>query len=134
MVQADYVLPSLEDARALYGSGLSPMEAGAKLKRLGCAAVVIKAGEQGAFLWREGDAPTHVPCKLQPSPMDVMGAGDAFVGGFITGLLDDLDCLAAVTLGNQVAGHSVQLPGNIESLPTRAELNGSSGWTNHVFR
>ena len=134
MVQADFVLPSLEDVRALYGQGLTARDAGAILKQLGCGTVVLKCGEQGAFLFEDGDAPEYYPCDAVASPADLMGAGDAFVGGFIAGLLDDMDCRAAVRIGNRVAEYSVQLPGNIESLPTKEDLNGVAGRRTNVFR
>ena len=53
---------------------------------------------------------------------DRFGAGDAFAAGYICGLLDGRNRRGAVALGNAVAGWSVRLPGNIESLPDRNDL------------
>lgn len=133
MVQADYLLPSLEDIHTLYGHELTAVEAGLLLKRLGCRSVIMKAGKQGAYLCN-GESPSHIPCTHDAPPVDLMGAGDAFVGGFIAGLLEDMDCQAAARLGNQVAGYSVRLPGNIESLPNQHEVRGFADPRHHVFR
>ena len=57
-------------------------------------------------------------------PVDRFGVGDAFAAGYVSGLIQGKDGPDAVDLGNRVAGWSLQLPGNIESLPTRKELEG----------
>jgi sugar/nucleoside kinase (ribokinase family) len=81
---------------------------------------------------------TGITCALGPGPAaavrtavelaravvvrDTVGAGDAFVAGYLSGFLDRLpveDCLhRAVT----VAGFAVATDGDWEGLPTRAEL------------
>jgi 2-dehydro-3-deoxygluconokinase len=52
-----------------------------------------------------------------------MGAGDAFSAGFIAGLLKNMDMRDSAELANAVAGMSVMLPGNIESLPSWEEVS-----------
>ena len=53
---------------------------------------------------------------------DRPGAGDAFAAGYICRLLDGQSGRDSVALGNAVARWSVRLPGNIESLPDRSDL------------
>jgi sugar/nucleoside kinase (ribokinase family) len=61
-----------------------------------------------------------------------MGAGDALAAGCLAGLLEGRDLVDAARLGIAVAGLAIQLPGNIESMPTRTEvdraLSGSPHW------
>jgi sugar/nucleoside kinase (ribokinase family) len=54
--------------------------------------------------------------------VDRFGVGDSFAAGFIVGLLDGRSLKDSITLGNAVAGWSIQLPGNIEALPDWNDL------------
>jgi sugar/nucleoside kinase (ribokinase family) len=63
---------------------------------------------------------------LQPGDLvDSTGAGDAFIGGFlsawVTGLGDDASCL---TLATTVAAAKLRKKGAREGLPTAEEVNG----------
>ena len=91
------------------------------LHALGLPSVVLKLGARGAVLSCAGGAERIERYGAEPA-VDRFGAGDAFAAGYICGLLDGRDRRGAVALGNAVAGWSVRLPGNIESLPDRADL------------
>ena len=54
--------------------------------------------------------------------VETTGAGDAFNGGFATGLARGMDAAAAVRFGCAVAGISVTRPGTAPSMPTLAEV------------
>jgi sugar/nucleoside kinase (ribokinase family) len=56
-----------------------------------------------------------------------MGAGDALAAGCLAGLLEDRDLVDAARLGIAVARLAIQLPGNIEAMPTRAEVDRALG-------
>ncbi|MCG5216766.1 sugar kinase [Streptosporangium sp. KLBMP 9127] len=82
--------------------------------------VVVKHGPGGAEAWTDGE-PVKVPARRVPVASTV-GAGDAFVAGYLSGVLDGLPLPGrldrAVTLGAfAVASH-----GDWHGLPTRAEL------------
>jgi sugar/nucleoside kinase (ribokinase family) len=52
-----------------------------------------------------------------------VGAGDGFAVGVISALLDGLSVPEAVKRGAWIGARAVQVLGDSEGLPTRAELN-----------
>jgi 2-dehydro-3-deoxygluconokinase len=119
---ADYILPGIEDMEAVCGRAMKEQEVLDYLHGLGCGSVILKLGDRGALVSHAGDRSEYVECAKIADPVDLMGAGDAFASGFITGLLEGMRGRDAADLGNAVAGISIRAPGNIESLPTRKEL------------
>ena len=120
MVRADHVLAGREDLVKL--TGLTEERAQLDyLHALGLPSVVLKLGARGAVLSCADGAECIEGYGAEPA-FDRFGAGDAFAAGYICGLLDGRDRRGAVVLGNAVAGWSVRLPGNIESLPDRNDL------------
>lgn len=120
MACADIVLPGLEDMQMLYGP-ISREEALLRLKDMGCTKIIMKVGSQEVLVYVDGHA-TFLPVDNIAAPMDVMGAGDSFAAGFLAGLLDGKSFPDAARMATQVARLTIQLPGNIEALPTRREL------------
>jgi len=120
MVSADYVLPGLEEMHAIYGQKTA-REILDYLHRIGCQRIILKLGKEGAMLSQPSghERITGYPVN---DPADLMGAGDAFAAGFISGLLKGMDLQTSIDLANLVASLSIQLPGNIESLPTLDEI------------
>lgn len=127
---ADLVLPGLEDLQMLYGDA-SAEAAMARLQALGCRNAVLKTGAQDVHVLHDG-ALTRLPVAPIAQPVDLMGAGDALAAGCLAGLLEGRDLVEAARLGIAVAGLAIRLPGNIEAMPTRAEvdrvLSGSPNW------
>ena len=120
MLRADHVLAGREDLVKL--TGLAEERAQLDyLHALGLPSVVLKLGARGAVLSCADGAERIEGYGAEPA-FDRFGAGDAFAAGYICGLLDGRDRRGAVALGNAVAGWSVRLPGNIESLPDRNDL------------
>ena len=120
MLRSDHVLAGREDLIKL--TGLT--EEGVQLDylhALGLPSVVLKLGARGAVLSCADGVERIEGYGAEPA-FDRFGAGDAFAAGYICGLLDGRDRRGAVALGNAVAGWSVRLPGNIESLPDRNDL------------
>lgn len=91
------------------------------LLRAGVREVVVKAGALGASV-SAVDGTWSVPA-VPVTAVDVVGAGDAFVAGYLSGWLDGLDTPARLARGAQVAGFAVACVGDWEGLPTRAELD-----------
>jgi len=87
---------------------------------LGVGEVVVKLGAEGATAFTHGGS-LHQPAKAVRA-VDAVGAGDAFVAGYLSALLDGegpAGCLErAVTTG----AFAVASPGDWEGAPTRAEL------------
>ncbi|MFG2533400.1 sugar kinase [Streptomyces sp. NPDC048516] len=90
------------------------------LRELGVGEIVVKLGAEGATAFTHGGS-LHRPAKAVRA-VDAVGAGDAFVAGYLSALLDGegtAECLErAVTTG----AFAVASPGDWEGAPTRAEL------------
>jgi 2-dehydro-3-deoxygluconokinase len=87
----------------------------------GVREVVVKEGERGATVWT-ADGSRSAPAR-PVTAVDVIGAGDAFVAGYLSGLLDGLDIEARLDRAVTVAGFAVGSAGDWEGLPTRDELS-----------
>lgn len=76
---------------------------------------IIKLGKQGCLAWSGGR-------KLEISGLtvkaiDSTGAGDAFNGGFLAGILSGQDLKGALQLGNRIGAASTLCAGGLEGLP-----------------
>ncbi len=120
MRAADIVLPGLEDMQMLYGQ-ISREEALLRLKDMGCENIVLKVGDQEVLVYTGGHA-EFIPVELVATPVDLMGAGDSFAAGLLSGLLRDMTLMDAVRLANLVARCAIQMSGNIEALPSWEEV------------
>lgn len=121
----DWITPNESEAAALTGLPVeTDDEARAAADRLiarGARAVVMTLGARGALL--HGDGRSELVPSVSAGPVvETTGAGDAFNGGFATGLARGLDPAAAVRLGCAVAGISVTRPGTAPSMPSAAEV------------
>jgi len=122
LAAADIVMPGLEDLQMICGSSMSMEEALDFLKGLGCRNIILKNGVKEVRVDAEG-VQESVPIVPLDNPLDLMGAGDSFAAGFIAGLLREMSYPDAVRLGNLVARCAIQMPGNIEALPSWEEVS-----------
>ena len=82
---------------------------------------VIKRGSRGAITFADGSV---VSCAAVAVPVvDVVGAGDAFVAGYLSAHLDGLPLEERLHRGAVLGAFSVSAQGDWEGLPTRAELD-----------
>lgn len=119
--QADWVLPGLAEGRLLTGYD-APRDIAAFYLERGVEAVAIKLGPSGAY-WRTAHAEGAVPGFPVVRVVDTVGAGDGFAVGFVSARLEGREVAAAVARGNRIGALQVQVPGDMEGLPTRAELD-----------
>jgi len=133
MISADYVLPSYEDLQLIYGEKMVEKEVIEHLQEIGCKRIILKNGIKGAILSLPSGNETISGYPIE-NPVDLMGAGDAFVAGFISGILKGMTLRESVDLANIVASLSIKLPGNIESLPTWDEVIRFKKGENYIKR
>lgn len=93
----------------------------AALLAAGVRDVVVKHGADGAT-GHTAAAEVHAPARRVPVA-DPVGAGDAFVAGYLSGLLDGLGLAARLDRAVTTAAFAVATPGDWEGLPTRRELS-----------
>lgn len=123
---ADILFAGPEEAALVLGVTLDPSrDDRGRLARLAAQAgpreVVIKDGSRGCLAVIDGheyvrDAPTV-------STLDPVGAGDAFVAGYLTERLQDVDPQGRLTTALQAGAYAVTVPGDCEGLPFRHELD-----------
>jgi 2-dehydro-3-deoxygluconokinase len=119
---ADVVFAGLEEARLVLGtSGEPPVaELAQGLADLGPREVVVKRGSAGALGLADGrllDEPG-----LPVTAVDHVGAGDAFVAGYLAAYLDGAPPEARLRTANRTGAFAVTVSGDWEGAPTRDEL------------
>ena len=108
-------------------TGAAEMEAGLRAALdAGARLVVATDGARGAHAaWVEGDLfrSIHVPAPPVPGLVSTLGAGDAFHGGLLAALLEDLSAEDALAMANAVAAASTRALDGRSALPGRAALD-----------
>src|ERR1051325_2858515 len=90
--------------------------------RFGCALVGMTIGAAGAVVYHEGTFIESPGFAAPGGCRDTTGAGDAFHGGFLYGLLTGEDLETSLKLGNAVAAIKCSALGARTALPTKSEL------------
>lgn len=119
----DYFLPSFEEAAALTGE-TTPRGMVRSFRSSGARGVVgVKLGAKGCFVsWQ--DREELIPASKVKKVVDATGAGDAFVSGFIAGILKGLEPFGAARIGNAVAASCVTAVGASTAIqPLTSYLN-----------
>jgi 5-dehydro-2-deoxygluconokinase len=87
----------------------------------GARVAVYKMGEDGAItITRDGEFRTGI---YRTDALKPTGAGDSFMGGFVSGLSDGLSVRDAVMQGSASAAMVVARVGCAPAMPTRDELD-----------
>ncbi len=118
--RADWVLPGIEEGRLLTGKQ-TPQEIADFYLNGGASLVVIKLGPEGAY-YADASSSGVVAGFPVTEVVDTVGAGDGFAVGVISGLLEGLSVQDAVRRGAWIGARAVQVLGDTEGLPTRAQL------------
>lgn len=80
----------------------NPWDAMERVRECGPEVVIATWGRRGALMLVEGDR-YHVPAFTTARPIDPTGAGDAFMGGFLSQYLRDRDALWSASVGTALA-------------------------------
>lgn len=84
--QADLFLPSIAEARELTGER-EPRAVASALLEYGVRIVALKMGEEGSFVM-SADGEEHLVPAYPVQAVDGTGSGDAYVAGFLRGMLE----------------------------------------------
>lgn len=98
-----------------------PVAAAVELAASGPGEVIVKRGADGAVAVTEGGIVTTVDA-LTVTAVDVIGAGDSFVAGYLAAKGFDLKIADRLTWGTVCAACTVGTHGDWEGLPSRDEL------------
>lgn len=119
---ADWVMPGVSEGLILTGFEKPEDIARFYLDR-GAKGVVVKLGPQGAYFHTANNDSGTVDAIPVKNVVDTVGAGDGFAVGIVSALLEGRDIRHAVARGNRIGGLAIQVIGDSEGLPTRAELD-----------
>jgi ribokinase len=86
----------------------------------GCDMVVITLGRRGCYI-KSSELSTHVDA-LESEVVDTTGAGDAFVAGFLYGLIQELPLEECGFIGNALASLCIEKVGARKGLPDREKF------------
>lgn len=115
----NYFMPNLAEAACITGEE-QPENAVRALARL-LPTAMIKMGARGVLACQQGEL-THCPAYSIPAVVDTTGAGDAFNGGFIYGILKGYSLAEALRCGTICGSLSTTALTGTAAVPTGDEL------------
>jgi 5-dehydro-2-deoxygluconokinase len=121
--RATVAVGNREEASVAVGAG-EPLELARRLLELGPRLAVVKLGPRGV-LAATADEHWVVP----PVPVDVvngLGAGDAFGGALVHGLLHDWSLERTIRLANAAGAHVAGRLACADAMPTLTDLEGAT--------
>ena len=95
-------------------------EAIQKILSLGTKTLIVKRGAEGASVFEQGKKEVKVP-GFPVEILNILGAGDAFAGGFVYGCLQGWDLYKAARMGNACGAILVTKHGCANFMPTLEE-------------
>jgi dehydrogluconokinase len=119
--RADWVLPGMEEGLLLTGQG-TPEDVARFYRERGAKLVVVKLGAEGAYYDSDTAGTGRVGGFPVAKVIDTVGAGDGFAVGAISALLEGRTVPEAVRRAAWIGARAVQVLGDTEGLPTRAQL------------
>lgn len=124
LTKADIVSPNETEAEALVGIPITNLpsaeKAATRLVQMGVKTVVLKLGDKGCLVAREGYR-GHCPA-FRVSPVDTTAAGDAFTAALGVEMAKGEPLERAVRFANAAGALSTLKPGAQPSMPTRQEV------------
>jgi len=119
--RADWVLPGIEEGLLLTGHD-KPEDVARFYRERGAKLVVVKLGAEGAYYDSDTAGTSRVDGFPVKEVIDTVGAGDGFAAGVVSALLEGRSVPDAVRRGAWIGARAVQVLGDTEGLPTRAQL------------
>lgn len=120
---ADVLFASEQEAVLLAGTESSvtdPVDLARELMKYGPPQVVIKRGRDGCVALI--DEQVHQCAALPVRAVDPVGAGDAFVAGYLADLITGQPAATRLATANATGAFAVTVSGDWEGLPRREEL------------
>jgi 2-dehydro-3-deoxygluconokinase len=118
--RAAIVFAGDDEARLLAPDATTPSELAVAIAALGPAEVVIKLGSEGAIALAGGTETRRAAVPIRP--VDTVGAGDAFVAGYLAEYLLGLPVAERLTTAVATGAFACLHPGDWEGFARRDEL------------
>lgn len=121
----DYLIPNKTEAEGLLGKPYEETtdeDWQAFMDKHKIGHMVITLGSQGCKYYAAGKAPVPCPTRARKA-VDTCGAGDTFLGGFVTALSEGKAELEAIAFAASAAGIQITRSGAQAAMPTRAEVD-----------
>jgi sugar/nucleoside kinase (ribokinase family) len=118
---ADWVLPGIEEGRLLTGHD-TPEAVARFYRERGAQRVVVKLGPDGAYFDDIDAGCGRIAAFPVAEVIDTVGAGDGFMVGVTSALLEGRGVADATRRAAWIGARAVQVRGDTEGLPTRAQL------------
>jgi sugar/nucleoside kinase (ribokinase family) len=115
----DVFFPSEEEAHVITGLE-DPRKICESFRARGVKIAGVKLGAKGSAVL--SDDGFHLIPSYQVKCIDTLGAGDCFMAGFLSGLINGLKPKDAAQLGNAVSAHCVQAVGATTGIPKLTEV------------
>jgi len=115
---ADYFLPSLAEAQELTRQK-EPRDVARALRDAGVKTVALKMGEEGCYI-QNADAELRMPA-FEVEVVDGSGSGDAFVAGFLCGVMHGWDMERTARFANAVGALCVTALGTTPGIRSLTE-------------
>ncbi|MFD4986220.1 sugar kinase [Streptomyces sp. NPDC058374] len=98
-----------------------PLATAHALAALGAREAIVKDGPRGCAAVIDGHE--YLQAAVPVETADPVGAGDAFVAGYLVELLAGRDAATRLTTAARTGAYAVTVPGDCEGLPFRHELD-----------
>jgi 5-dehydro-2-deoxygluconokinase len=126
LADCDLIVGTEEEIRVA-GGGASALDALRAIRKLTRATIVMKRGVAGCVVF-EAEIPERVDQGLvvggfAVEVLNVLGAGDAFLSGYLSGWIANLPATHCGRRGNAAGAIVVTRHGCTPAMPTRAELD-----------
>lgn len=118
--RADIVFAGDDEAAITVGAG-TPAELARRISDLGPSQVIIKRGADGCLALVDGTE--YEQPAISITPVDTVGAGDAFVAGYLAELLAGLGVPGRLLTAVRTGAFACLVPGDWEGMPRRSELD-----------
>lgn len=119
--QADIVFAGDDEAAIAVGAAGDPLELAKRVAELGPSQVVIKMGAEGCAALVDGKEYRQPAIPIRA--LDTVGAGDAFVGGYLAELLRAEPVPDRLLTAVKTGAYACLVPGDWEGMPRRSELS-----------
>ncbi|WP_245831027.1 sugar kinase [Sediminibacillus massiliensis] len=130
--QADLFMPGLDEAEYIFGTK-DPEELFQLCRQNGINQTIIKNGTEGTY-YADKEVQGFVESHKVDQVIDPIGAGDGFAAGVLSGLLEGASLKEAVERGALIGAMIVTVGGDIEGLPTKAQIDAFKSTTQDVVR